>query len=377
MAGQVCRIFPPAFERPSIRTAGCNFRLGNSAIPAEFDSLDTALPAERRPIGMAVIKNEPFTVDLGDAAMVIAAVIHRLIRRLVRINMKIAIADNDSLVGEASGRMLAGRIAQLMHGDRGIDKVVGISPFADGRRFKELVAFESAPLTEWLARRNKYRLFENCEHIRAKHRCHCAVSGLISIRAESGVQVGVLSFGQHAGVKLRLVAFPLSKACSIGISDIAVELILAARLAADRYRNDGNLVQHIVEIIPPVRSHGDIGCIQAHAAFRIQRVIRSLVDYTLIPPFGQIVLRCRPADIVIQTKSMSVKTVMRAIHIHSSFKNIRLAVRDIFPGREVRIESLFFCHHSFILVAHNHHPYNYFASRFVPYSIGMRLDRSP
>ncbi|MNI28835.1 hypothetical protein D3C73_826330 [compost metagenome] len=176
------------------------------------------------------------------------------------------------------------------------------------------------------------------------------MSGLISIRAESGVEVSILSFSQHAGVKLRLVAFPLAKACSIGISDITVELILPARLVADRHRNDGNLVQHIVEIIPPVRSHGDIGSIQAHAAFRIQRVIRSPVDYTLIPPIGQIVLRCRPADIVIQAKSVPVKTVMRAIHIHSAFKNIRLAVRDIFPGREIRIESLFFCHCNFTLV---------------------------
>ncbi|MNI56881.1 hypothetical protein D3C73_1119100 [compost metagenome] len=177
MTGQVCRIFPPAFERPSVWTAGCNLHLGNSAVPAEFNPFDAALPAERRPIGVAVIKNVPFTVDLGDAAMVIAAVIHRLIRRLVRIDMKIAIADNDSLVGKAPRRMLAGRIAQLMHGDRGIDKVVGISPFADGRRFKKLVTFESAPLAVGLARRNKYRFFYNCEHIWAKHRCHCAMSG--------------------------------------------------------------------------------------------------------------------------------------------------------------------------------------------------------
>lgn len=298
---------PPALERPSVRTAGCYLHLGNSAIPAEFNPFDAALPAECRPIGVPVIKNVPFSVDFNDAAMVITAIIHRLIPRLVRIDMKIAIADNDSLVGEVSCRMLAGRIAQLMHGDRGIDKVVGISPFADGRSFEELVTFESAPLAVWLARRNKYRFFDNCEHIRAKHRCHCAMSGLVSIRAESGVQVGVLSFGQYAGVKLRLVAFPLSKACSIGISDIAVELILASRLVADSYRNDGNLVQYIVEIVPPVRSHGDIGSIQAHAAFRVKRIIRSPVDYVLIPPIGQIVLRCRPADIVIQAKACPLK----------------------------------------------------------------------
>ena len=66
----------------------------------------TALPAEMRTVGMPVIENIPLPIDLNDAAMIVAAIIHRFFCRLVCINMEIAVADDHSPVLKAFRRML-------------------------------------------------------------------------------------------------------------------------------------------------------------------------------------------------------------------------------------------------------------------------------
>ncbi|MNE80301.1 hypothetical protein D3C80_1768560 [compost metagenome] len=120
-----------------------------------MDGLKTALPGKRSSIGMPVIKNIPGSINFYDAAVVITAVIHRFGSRLVCTDMKIAVAYKDSLVLEVPGGMFAGRITQLMHGNRGIDKIIGISSLADGRRFKERMSFKSGSGAVGLTRRDK------------------------------------------------------------------------------------------------------------------------------------------------------------------------------------------------------------------------------
>jgi hypothetical protein len=112
---------------------------------------------------------------------------------------------------------------------------------------------------------------------------------------------------------------------------MTVEAECAAGRIAYSHRNDGKLIKHVVQIIPPVRPDSNIRGIQAHASFRIEGVIRGMVNDPFIPPVSQVLRRGRPADIIIQAKHVSVKPVMRAVNIHPSIKYIRLTVRDIFP----------------------------------------------
>ncbi|MNN46642.1 hypothetical protein D3C81_1610310 [compost metagenome] len=187
MASQIGGIFPVPYKRTAIRAAGGHLGLSDRSVLAEVNPLDAALPAERCTVGMPVIEDIPFPIDSFDAAMVISAVVHRLVRRFVGIDMKIVVADEDSLIDEAMSRKWTGCVTQLMHDDRGVDQVISIVFLTDRRSFKKRMSFKLAPLAIRLAWRDKNRFLHDREHIRAQHRNHRAVSGSISGRTESGI----------------------------------------------------------------------------------------------------------------------------------------------------------------------------------------------
>lgn len=238
--------------------------------------------------------------------------------------------------------MPAGCIAQLMHGNRRINKIIGISLFTDGRRFKELVSLKAAAFTVWLAWRNIYRSLQYGKHVRPQNRAHRACPGGIPDGAEACIQPGFVPFRHHARIKLRLIPFFFPQTHAVLIMHIAVKFISAGRRIAHRHGNHRHLVQNIVQIIPAVRTHGDIRRVQAHMAVRIQRILGFLINHALIPPVSQIILRGRPAYIVVKTVGMAAETIVGAIHIYSSVEYIRFAVGDILPGRQIRIKCLFF-----------------------------------
>ena len=94
--------------------------------------------------------------------------------------------------------------------------------------------------------------------------------------------------------------------------------------------------------VSAVRPHRHVRCIQTHIAVRIQRILRFPVNHSFITPIPQIIRRSGPAYIIIQTVCMAAETVMGAVNIDSVIKYIRFSVRDIFPGRKIRIICLFF-----------------------------------
>ena len=66
---------------------------------------------------MAMVEDVPLLADLYDAPMVVAAVVRRLLRGLVRVDMEVVVADNHAAEGESARRLTAGRVAQLVHHD--------------------------------------------------------------------------------------------------------------------------------------------------------------------------------------------------------------------------------------------------------------------
>ena len=204
------------------------------------------------------------------------------------------------------------------------------------------MAFKAASLAVRLAGRNIYRAFLYSEHIRAEHCSHRAASGFVANRTEARIQICILSFCHHARIKLWFIPFFFSQTCAVRIMDISVEFIFACRRIAHRHGYHRYLIQDIIEIVSAVRPHRHVRCIQTHIAVRIQRILRFPVNHSFITPVPQIIRRSGPAYIIIQTVCMAAETVMGAVNIDSVIKYIRFSVRDIFPGRKIRIICLFF-----------------------------------
>ncbi|MNR62936.1 hypothetical protein D3C85_1850860 [compost metagenome] len=76
-----------------------------------MNRLRTALTAEMGSIRLPMVKDVPATVNFGHTSVVVPSIKHRLVRRLVGVNMKVIIADNNPPVDEACGRGMAGGIA--------------------------------------------------------------------------------------------------------------------------------------------------------------------------------------------------------------------------------------------------------------------------
>ena len=56
--------------------------------------------------------------------------------------------------------------------------------------------------------------------------------------------------GDHARIELRIVAFFFSEERSVAVVNVAVEFVFSCRGIAYGYRNNVNLIQNVIEIVP-------------------------------------------------------------------------------------------------------------------------------
>ena len=94
VAGDIGRILASITERTSIKTTGCDLDLLNAAIFGEFDLFCTTLTGVPGIVRMSVIEDVPVTIDLDDASVVIRTIAGVLICRFIRIDAKVAVADD-------------------------------------------------------------------------------------------------------------------------------------------------------------------------------------------------------------------------------------------------------------------------------------------
>ena len=106
VACDIGRILAIITEWPAIKTAGCDLDLLNAAIFGEFDLFCTTLTGVPGIVRMSVIEDVPVTIDLDDASVVIRAIAGVLICRFIRINAKVAVADDYTAVLEGSERVI-------------------------------------------------------------------------------------------------------------------------------------------------------------------------------------------------------------------------------------------------------------------------------
>ena len=256
--------------------------------------------------------------------------------------MQVVVTNDNATEAEALIRIFAHRIAQLMEHHRGIHEIIQLAHFADRGRLKKFMPLKSAAGAIWFTGSYKGRSFLNCHHIRPQNSRHRAAPACIANRTKTGIQIGAVSLCNHSRVELGLVPLSFSQPASILILDISIKLIFSRRRIAYCNRDTALFIQYIIQVIPAIRPFGDIGSIQTHAAILVKRIVCFFVYDPFISPIAQIIRRSGPAHIVIQAIRMAVKPIMGAIYIYSIFKYMRLSVRNILPGRQIRIKSLFF-----------------------------------
>ena len=338
----------PSIQGSAVEAAGGHLHLGNGAVGLDSQLLSHGLAAEAGAIGLAMIEDVPLLPDLHHAAVVVTAVVHGLVPGLIAVDAKVIVGDNDTTVLETLCGGFAGCVAQLVEHHGRVDKVIGVSVLADGRRLKELVTLKAAALAVGLTGSDKHRRLFNGEHIRTQHGAHGTVAALVPGKAETGVKIGAVPFCQDARIELGLIALLLTQKRAVRIVDIAVKLEFPSRGITHGHGNHALVVQHIVEIIPAVRALGHIRSIQAHTAIGVEGILGLFIDDALIPPVTEVVHRGGPSDIVVQAISVTVEPVMRAVDIHPAVKNVGFAVRDVLPGGQIGVERLF-VHHGTLL----------------------------
>ncbi len=289
---------------------------------------------------MSVIKNIPFTVYLQNTSVIVRAISHRFFRRLICVDMQITIADDYASIGKSFIRFFADRITKLVHHDGRINKIIVLPHLANRRSLEKFMSFESRSRTIFTTRNDKNRRFFHRQHIRPQNGQHRTVSGLVSPAAETCVQISRITFRQHARVELRLVSFFFSETGSVLIVHITVKRKVSRGRIADRNRNDAYFIQHIVQIISAVRPYRNVRRIQAHFSLFVERVRIPRINHALIPPVPQIIHRSRPADIVAHAENITVIIIMGTVYIDPVSEHIRLAVRNILPGRQIGVHSL-------------------------------------
>ena len=275
--------------------------------------------------------------------MVILREIDLPIRCFVRPDPLIHVADNRSSEMKRSKGRYRSCVAQLMLVDGGVHKIIQVPGSPNRRSLKILVPLVSAPCALLHTRQDKARLLTDRNHITLEHCHHGAavpVKQRLSLRTETAVEIDHPILKQDCRVKHRLILRTLAQDAAISVLHISVELESPRGSVADRHRHKGRRIQHIVQIVAPIRPPADIRRIQTLIPVHIARIIRPCVDHTLTAPVGQVTDRCRIAHIVIETERIPVKTIMGTVQIHTIPKYMRFTVRDILPGRKIWIKSL-------------------------------------
>ncbi|MPN03014.1 hypothetical protein SDC9_150237 [bioreactor metagenome] len=200
--------------------------------------------------------------------------------------------------------------------------------------------FKSSSLGVLTTGNNKYRFFLDGDHIRAEDRRHCAVAIFVARHAKTGVQVGSVTFGQDAGIKLRFISRTFSQTCAVPVANVTEKLISACRRIAYSHGNNADFIQHIIQVIAAVRSPGHVRRVQAHAAVRVHGIGCPGIDDPFTAPIAQIIDRRGPPHVVAHAKHKSIVHVVRTIHVYAVAEDIGLPVGDILPGGKVGVHCL-------------------------------------
>ena len=152
-----------------------------------MDLFGTGLAAELGTVCGTVVKHIPFVTDRGKAAMIIAVHGNLPVSRLVAVDSHITVIDNYTLAGKGTKGTDACSIAQLMVINRGVNKVIQILTFSQGRGFKESVSFEGGSFCPAKTRCNGLRLPDDCKHVLCKDSNGTSLSDSIVRHTEAGI----------------------------------------------------------------------------------------------------------------------------------------------------------------------------------------------
>ena len=341
VAGDISRILSLAAERPAVQSAGGYLRLPDLPLFIKEDRLGAALTAEPGGVGLAVVENVPLAVDFHDAAVVVPADGRRAVGGLVGADSRVHVAYDRAAIRKGAAGILRCGVAQFMHQLRGIHEVISVSPLADGGRLEKRVALKPGALVIHIAGRDKDGFFFDGQHIRPQHGAHRSVAGLIPMPGKAGIQIGFVTLGQHAGIKLRLVAGPLAQAHTVFVLHIPQEFETSRRGIAHGHGHEAHLVIHVIQIVASIGALCHVGRVEAHAAICVAGVRVAGINHALTPPVGKVVYRGGPAHIIAHAENTAVEKVVGTVHVHPAAEHVGLAVRNIFPGGKIGIERLF------------------------------------
>ena len=167
------------------------------------------------------------------------------------------------------------------------------------------------------------------------------MTGCIRLTAEAGVKIRGISDGDYTRIELRLIALFLSEQGSVFVMNVSIELERSLRLIALGYSNYTLVVENIEEVVVAIRTDSDIRSIKTSFVLLIIRIIGTLKGNTFISPVPEIVNRCRPRNIVAGTEEGTVIVIVRSVDVETVAEYVWFAIRNIFPGRKIRIEGLF------------------------------------
>lgn len=112
-------------QRPAVQSVACHLYLGNRPIWQDINFLGTGLSGEGAVMGLPMIEDIIFPVDLLDAPVICPCGIQAVFRRSP-IYPDIPVGDNDTPILVAVIRVEAGGVTELMVYMRGIDEVIEI-----------------------------------------------------------------------------------------------------------------------------------------------------------------------------------------------------------------------------------------------------------
>ena len=96
------------------------------------------------------------------------------------------------------------------------------------------------------------RFLLNGQHILAEQRAHRPVAGGIEGGAEAGVEPGFPVLREDAGIKLRLVSLTEAEEVALPVVNMTIEFVFAGGPVTNGDGDGVFLVQHIIEVVPPV-----------------------------------------------------------------------------------------------------------------------------
>ena len=253
----------------------------------------------------------------------------------------VAVGDQRAAEGEGAGGRIAEGVAELVPEGGGIDEVVPPPDLAHGRGFKEAVPARQ------VGRHGRDGARLDGEHVGGveldhgaalhpllgdtqdgeKHRRAVIQPHPAVLDVDGGIEGKILL---RIGVQVDLAVIGEGPGGAVGHG------------AADRPALAGDAGREgVVQVVLAVGRAADVGGVHASPAL-IGGVVALFVDDALVPPVAQIVRRRRPRHVVVHAEGAPLEPVVGAVDIHSSVKDVRFAVGDVFPARQIWIEHLTF-----------------------------------